>query len=141
MLIRLRNKQFQVSAGRNTAFWQEVASGAWESDTFAIFDRFLDQQHSYIDIGTWIGPTLLYGCQLARRTYGLEPDPIAFAELEANLEGLLHYLSLEQLRVVEQLRRVGPRRALSPTLPEDLLQVLDRACHTPIFADRRPWSA
>jgi FkbM family methyltransferase len=85
MLIRLRNKQFQVSAGRNAAFWQEVASGAWESDTFAIFDRFLDRQHSYIDIGAWIGPTLLYGCQLAKRTYGLEPDPIAFAELEANL--------------------------------------------------------
>ena len=85
MLISLHDKRFEVSPGRNGAFWQEVAKGAWESDTFAIFDRFLDSQHSYIDIGAWIGPTLLYGCQIAKIAYGLEPDPIAFAELEKNI--------------------------------------------------------
>ena len=86
MLITLRDKEFQVSPGRYDFFWQGVAKGTWESDTFAIFDRFLDRQHSYIDIGGWIGPTLLYGCQIAQRAFGLEPDPIAFAELERNVE-------------------------------------------------------
>src|ERR1700687_4776653 len=67
MPIRVRTKEFKVSAGRYNSFWQQVAMG---------------RQHCYIDVGAWIGPTLLYGCQLAKMAYGLEPDPIAFAELE-----------------------------------------------------------
>jgi FkbM family methyltransferase len=86
MLIKVRNREFEVSAGRYDFFWQGVATGAWESDTYAIFDRFLDRDHSYIDIGSWIGPTLLYGCQIAKAAHGLEPDPIAFPELERNIE-------------------------------------------------------
>ena len=85
MLINLRNKSFEVSAGPHDGFWRDVSSGAWESDTNAIFDRFIDAQHSYIDIGTWIGPTLLYCCQTARMAFGLQPDPIAYAELGQNL--------------------------------------------------------
>jgi FkbM family methyltransferase len=40
---------------------------------------------SYIDIGFWVGPTLLYGCQLAKCASGIEPDPIAYKELVANV--------------------------------------------------------
>jgi FkbM family methyltransferase len=85
MLITLRDKSFQVLPGSHSAFWHDVSSGRWESDTFVIFDRFLDRQHSYIDIGAWIGSTLLYGCQSAKSAYGLEPDPIAYTELEQNI--------------------------------------------------------
>jgi FkbM family methyltransferase len=85
MLVTVKDKKFQVIAGAHSAFWEEVSRGRWESDTFAIFDRFLDGEHSYIDIGAWIGPTLLFGSQIARMAYGLEPDPIAYAELEQNV--------------------------------------------------------
>src|SRR5580658_8197648 len=85
MRINARGKQFEVLLGNHAGFWNQVSSGAWESGTFAIFDRFLDREHSYIDIGAWIGPTLLYGCQLAKAAYGLEPDPLAYAELEQNI--------------------------------------------------------
>ena len=84
-LIRVRGREFRVAAGPHAAFWREVADGRWESQTFAVFERFLDRGHSYLDIGCWIGPTLLYGCQLAGRAYGLEPDPIAFEELQRNV--------------------------------------------------------
>ena len=67
------------------AFWESVREGVWEPATFAVFERFVDRQHSYIDMGAWIGPTLLYGCQLAKTAYGIEPDPIAYAELVANV--------------------------------------------------------
>lgn len=83
--ISQRGKPFRVSPGRNAVFWEVVSKGAWEPETFAVFDRFLDGDHSYIDIGSWIGPTLLYGCQIARRAYGVEPDPIAFEELKRNI--------------------------------------------------------
>jgi FkbM family methyltransferase len=86
MLISVRNTQFKVAPAQHSAFWQGVADGSWESDTFAIFERFLDREHCYLDIGTWIGPTILYGCQLAKLAYGLEPDPLAYAELETNIE-------------------------------------------------------
>jgi FkbM family methyltransferase len=85
MRINARGKQFEVLLGNHAGFWNQVSSGAWESGTFAIFDRFLDREHSYIDIGAWIGPTLLYGCQLAKAAYGLEPDPLAYAELKQNI--------------------------------------------------------
>jgi FkbM family methyltransferase len=75
-----------MADGKYDSFWRRIASGDWKPDTFAIFDRFLDRRHCYIDIGTWIGPTLLYGSQIAASAFGLEPDPIAFAELGRNIE-------------------------------------------------------
>lgn len=86
MLINLRATQFKVAPAKHAAFWQGVANGSWESDTFAIFERYLDREHCYLDIGAWIGPTILYGCQRSKLAYGLEPDPLAYAELEHNIE-------------------------------------------------------
>jgi FkbM family methyltransferase len=60
--------------------------GVWEPETFKIFDIFLDKNHSYIDLGAWIGPTVLYGCQNAKFCYAVEPDPIAFRYLQKNVE-------------------------------------------------------
>jgi FkbM family methyltransferase len=68
------------------AFWARVAAGHWEPQTFRVLDRYLDPACSYIDIGAWIGPTLLYGAGRARMAYALEPDPVAFEELSANLQ-------------------------------------------------------
>jgi FkbM family methyltransferase len=83
--ITARGKQFEVVPAGHEVFWRELTSGVWEPETFAIFDRFLSAEHSYIDIGAWIGPTLLYGCQLAKAAFALEPDPLAYSELEGNV--------------------------------------------------------
>ena len=85
ILIEKHGRRYRVRAGYTDRFWRSLAAGEWEEITFDVFDRYLDRTHSYIDIGAWIGPTLLYGCQLARKAYGIEPDPVAFAELEANV--------------------------------------------------------
>ncbi len=47
---------------------------------------FLDSNHSYIDLGAWIGPTVLYGCQKAKFCYAIEPDPVAFKQLKNNVK-------------------------------------------------------
>ena len=57
----------------------------WERNTHKIFDKFLDPNYSYIDIGAFIGATVLYGAQIAKKVYAIEPDPIAFKELEKNV--------------------------------------------------------
>jgi FkbM family methyltransferase len=83
--VNVNGRSFRVVAGRNRDFWDQVAKGVWEPQTFAILEQFLDAHHAYIDMGSWIGPTLLYGCQLAKGAYGIEPDPVAYAELTENV--------------------------------------------------------
>ena len=67
-------------------FWDRVSSNTWETHTFEIFKQFLSKEHSYIDIGAWIGPTVLYGSQLSKKCYAFEPDPAAYAILQKNLK-------------------------------------------------------
>ena len=46
----------------------------------------------YVDFGSWIGPTVLYAGQFASAIYSLEPDPLSFSTLNANIhlnEGVL----------------------------------------------------
>lgn len=61
-------------------FWDRYDEG-WEKRTFEIFDRYIDKEHSYIDIGAWIGPTCLYGAQLSKQCYAIEPDLTAYSLL------------------------------------------------------------
>ena len=78
-------------------FWDSVQKGDWERETYGIFDQFMDKEHSYIDIGAWIGPTVLYGCQVAKHCYAIEPDNIAFKILVENINlnlGLKSKISL-----------------------------------------------
>src|SRR5690349_10667280 len=86
MDIALNGRHLSVTSGRHDGYWRSIVDGTWEPETFRIFDRFIDREHSYLDVGAFIGPTLLYGCQLAKRVYGFEPDPLAFAELKRNIE-------------------------------------------------------
>jgi len=84
--VTVEGNPVHVRRGKNDGFWSNYDRGIWEPGTQAVFRRFIDKQHSYIDIGAWIGPTLLLGCQLAKRAYGVEPDPIAYAELVENIK-------------------------------------------------------
>jgi FkbM family methyltransferase len=84
--IQIHGKSFFVNTSNNTAFWAQLQLGLWEPNTFKIFDTFLDPEHSYIDIGSWIGPTVLYGCQKAKYCYAFEPDPVAFGFLNNNVD-------------------------------------------------------
>lgn len=43
---------------RNPAFWDRGEQGTWEPLTCSIFDRFLDREHSCLDISAWIGPDM-----------------------------------------------------------------------------------
>jgi FkbM family methyltransferase len=82
--ITIRKCAFNVSEN-NLEFWGKVEKNTWERDTFNIFDRFLDSETVYFDIGAWIGPTVLYAAQLSKRAYAFEPDPVAFGVLAENL--------------------------------------------------------
>jgi len=83
--IRKNNITFQVRADQHQRFWTKVEDGSWEPETFGVFDCFVNSETTYLDVGSWEGPTLLYAGQRAKKAFGFEPDPVAFAGLERNL--------------------------------------------------------
>ncbi|WP_164661155.1 FkbM family methyltransferase [Tropicibacter sp. Alg240-R139] len=70
----------------HSKFWRKASAGTWEPETFSILDRHLNAASDYLDIGAWIGPTVLYGARKARRVMCFEPDPVALRHLLWNLE-------------------------------------------------------
>lgn len=70
----------------HSKFWRKATAGKWEPETFSVLDQFLTSDSDYLDIGAWIGPTVLYGARKARRVICFEPDPTAFRHLAWNLE-------------------------------------------------------
>lgn len=86
MSVHKRKTTFDVVVNpRNASVWDRINHNSWEEYTFNILDRFLNKNHNYLDIGAWIGPTVLYGAHLAKHVYAVEPDPVAFRELNENL--------------------------------------------------------
>ncbi len=70
----------------HSKFWRKASAGDWEPETFAVLDQFLSPENDYLDIGAWIGPTVLYGARKARHVFCFEPDPTAFRHLAWNLD-------------------------------------------------------
>ena len=82
---RLGGEPFRLDP-YHSKFWREASAGAWEPETFAVLSEYLDKRHDYLDIGAWIGPTVLFGARKARQVWCFEPDPAAFRALSWNLE-------------------------------------------------------
>ena len=83
--ISIGKFNFWVNQDGYESYWKLVNQGKWEPETFSVFDSNINEQTLFIDIGGWIGPTTIYGSQLARKSFSLEPDPVAFKRLEENL--------------------------------------------------------
>lgn len=84
--VAKRDACFRVcSSSRKMSWWQNEYR-SWEDHTFAVFDYFLDPDAIYVDIGAWIGPTVLYAATKARKIFAIEPDPVALSELYANIK-------------------------------------------------------
>ena len=118
--IEKHEKVFFVNDKRDD-FWKTVEQGVWERETYCLLDQFLDSRHSYIDIGSWVGPTVLYAAQLARHSYAIEPDPIAFQELQENVflnPSLEGRLTLYQgcISSLSGKATIGSRRGFGDTL-------------------------
>lgn len=67
-------------------FWTHLNSGEWESTTLDIIVNNLSSSDIYIDIGAWIGPTLLAASTTGCQIHAYEPDPIAYKELSENID-------------------------------------------------------
>jgi FkbM family methyltransferase len=85
-VIKINGKIFSVSNDdRYQSFWRFFNDGSWESSTLNVIKNNLNHDDIYVDIGTWVGPTVLTAASTGCTVYGYEPDPVAFAELQANI--------------------------------------------------------
>lgn len=66
-------------------FWGLYERNEWEENTFNIFDKYLDKNCAYLDIGGWIGPTVLYAAHLSKEVHAFEPNNLAYKLLLDNV--------------------------------------------------------
>lgn len=78
------DKKATVSMSQYNGWWNGMNS-IWEQGTFDFFHKHLKPTTTYIGFGEWIGPTILFASNYAKFCYGLEPDPLAYRELERNV--------------------------------------------------------
>jgi FkbM family methyltransferase len=63
-------------------FWSRFAQG-WEPDTERIYRKTIKEGSVVLDIGAWIGPTLVFALYCgATKVIALEPNPNSFSRLE-----------------------------------------------------------
>ena len=68
----------------NLSFWIDNYTN-WENDKFAIFDKYLDTDKVFIDIGGWIGTTAMYGSRKSKHVYTVEADNNSAKDMLLNL--------------------------------------------------------
>ncbi|MCX6936333.1 MAG: FkbM family methyltransferase [Verrucomicrobia bacterium] len=132
-LIRRLGRSIRITPGHDS-FWDDFESGRWEPDTLSILDHYVGPDTLYLDIGAWIGPTLLFAAPRAGHAAGFEPDPVAYTELAANLAAnpLPNPIQLHRCAVAKQN---GVVRMGSDTQPGDSMSSV-------LFADRAGgWTA
>ena len=84
--ITKNNISFNISGSYSESWFSNNKLDRWELDTFHILDYYKNNKESiYIDIGAWIGPTVLYAANIYKKVIAIEPDPIAIERLEQNL--------------------------------------------------------
>lgn len=82
--IKKNNLSFNIKDDYSKRWFAEKYHN-WEGQTFVIFDKLLKKNKSYIDVGAWIGPTVLYTANICKNVYAFEPDPTAFERLKTNV--------------------------------------------------------
>lgn len=64
-------------------FWKEYCETGWEPNTFKIFQKYIDNNTHFVDIGAWVGITSLYalscGC---KNINAVEANPKSYEILQ-----------------------------------------------------------
>lgn len=64
--------------------WWRTFAGKWEADTFRVYRALIRPGDSVVDVGAWIGPTVMFACACrAGRVLAIEPNPTCRPYLDA----------------------------------------------------------
>ncbi len=67
-------------------FWNMFAEGRWEKDLIEYLHNYLNSDSVFLDVGAWIGPTVLYAAKRCKTVYCFEPNKRTFKTLENNIK-------------------------------------------------------
>lgn len=66
-------------------YWNLYHSGRWEPETKEFLREILCPGDLFVDIGAWIGPTVLWALEFGASVVAVEPDPVALEGLYATV--------------------------------------------------------
>lgn len=76
--VRVNGKRFRVEPHW---FWDEFVA-SWEPQTFEVYRRYITPATTVLDLGAWVGPTVLIAASLgARRIVAVEANATTYREL------------------------------------------------------------
>jgi FkbM family methyltransferase len=78
-------------------FMDTFSTGNWENDTFRVFDMVKNSNKTAIDIGTWIGPTVIWLSKNFKDVIAVEADKVAIEALKGNLKSS----NCENVKIIE----------------------------------------
>lgn len=88
MIVTRGDVSFDVVDDPQTAAWRfwedQFATGEWEPFTLDAIDQHLSGG-VYVDVGAWVGPTVLWAARHGGHVVAVEPDPVARAVLTENV--------------------------------------------------------
>ena len=82
--IALNGQSMSLVGHESIVLVEMMARGEWEPHLFRIFDRYLRPDRGYVDVGAFIGTSVMYGAQLARHCWCIEPNPLVYRYLVEN---------------------------------------------------------
>jgi FkbM family methyltransferase len=82
--VNINDQRFKGDAF-HLGFWRIVNKGGFEPHFFNILDDYLSGESVYCDIGSWIGPTVMYASRKCKQVFSFEPDSIAHKFLLQNI--------------------------------------------------------
>ena len=81
--VRIHGREVSVVEAPQD-YWRWVAEGRYDSE-WAVYDRWLKPEHTFIDLGAWVGAHSLYAAGTVKTVVCVEPDPVARGILMDNL--------------------------------------------------------
>jgi FkbM family methyltransferase len=85
--IEKNNETILVKLDNSTDdhFWVNIFP-TWEQETFQVFDKYLDPNKQFLDIGSWIGSTCIYASRKSSYVVSVEADPLSIEKLKRNID-------------------------------------------------------
>lgn len=85
IMINKRNTTLFFEKNVNDNFWMNIYP-TWENDTFEVFDKYLNKDKQFLDIGAWMGTTALYASKRSSYVVAVECDVISIEKLKNNIK-------------------------------------------------------
>lgn len=82
--VSIKDYEFEVQEEPKD-FWGWVKEGRYDKE-WRVMDEHLTSEHTFLDLGAWIGSHSLYASRVAKRVVAVEPDPIACSILKKNVD-------------------------------------------------------